>query len=208
MNAIGYIRVSTTGQEESGLGLDAQTAAIQDHADRRGIRLLRIYQDVESGGKHDRQGIQDALLHLQEGGAEALIVAKLDRLTRSLAHFAQIMDTSRRQGWALVAIDLGVDTSTAAGGMLAGVLASFAEYERRLIGERTRAALHAKRAADPDSLRRPHRSIPQALRDRIRELREAGWTLQQIAGLLQEAGVPTAQGGRWRTGTVSWVLTH
>lgn len=208
MNVISYTRVSTRDQGESGLGLEAQTAAIHRYCHERGHTIVASYEDVGSGAKRDRRAFQHASAYLQRGEADALVVARLDRLTRSLTHFAQIMDTSRRQGWALIALDLGVDTTTAAGGMIANVLASFAEYERLLIGERIRDALAAKKAAHPDSLRRPHRSIPDVVRARIRELRGDGWTLQQIASLLHEAGVETAQGGAWRPSTVAWVLGH
>lgn len=82
---------------------------------------------------------------LQRGDACTLVVSKLDRLSRSLVQFAELMERSRRKGWSLVALDLGVDTSTPAGEMMASVLASFAQYERRLIGQRTRDALAVKR---------------------------------------------------------------
>lgn len=88
-----------------------------------------------------------AALEAVEGGqADALCVAKLDRLSRSLLDFAGLMERSRKRGWSLVALDLGVDTSTPSGEMMASVLATFAQFERRLIGERTRAALAEKRA--------------------------------------------------------------
>lgn len=206
MNVVTYIRVSTREQGESGLGLDAQTMAIDRYCQERGHAIIGGYEDVDSGAKRDRRSFQDAMAILRKGEADALVVARLDRLTRSLAHFAQIMEQSRREGWALIALDLGVDTTTAAGGMIANVLASFAEYERLLIGERIRDALAAKKAADPDSLKRPHRSVPDAVRGRIRELRVDGWTLQQIASLLREAGVETAQGGAWRPSTVAYLL--
>ena len=74
------------------------------------------------------------------------MVAKLDRLSRSLLDFAALMEQARSSGWNLVALDLGVDTSTPAGEMMASVLATFAQFERRLIGQRTKDALAVKRA--------------------------------------------------------------
>ena len=75
------------------------------------------------------------------------MVAKLDRLSRSMLDFAALMNAAQKQGWALVALDLGVDTSTPYGEMMANVLATFAQFERRLISQRTKEALAQKRAA-------------------------------------------------------------
>ena len=77
--------------------------------------------------------------------ASVLMVAKLDRLTRSVPQAYEVMDRSRRNGWALVALDLGVDTTTPAGEMMAGVACVFAQFERRLISQRTRDALAVRR---------------------------------------------------------------
>ncbi len=89
--------------------------------------------------------------------ADVLLVAKLDRLTRSLRDFGELAERARKRRWALVCLDLGVDTTTPAGELVAGVVASTAQYERRLIGQRTREALAARRAAGV-RLGRPARS--------------------------------------------------
>jgi DNA invertase Pin-like site-specific DNA recombinase len=83
---------------------------------------------------------------LEAGQADALVVAKLDRLSRSVGDFAGLMDLARRQGWALIALDLGVDTTTPAGEMMANVMASFAQFERRVIAQRTKDALAQAKA--------------------------------------------------------------
>jgi len=133
------------------------------------------------------------------------VVAKLDRLSRSLLDFARLMDRSRREGWQLVALDLGVDTSTPAGEMLAGVLATFAQYERRLIAQRTRDALAVKRSQGA-RLGRPV-LLPAAVRTRIATERAQGATLPAIADGLTRDAVPTAQAGvRWYPSTVAAVL--
>ena len=106
-----------------------------------------------------RPGIREALRLLAAGDADALVVAKLDRLSRSLLDFSGLVEQSRRERWQLVALDLGVDTSTPSGEMLANVLASFAQFERRLIGQRTAEALRAsKRRASGSGDRRCSRS--------------------------------------------------
>ena len=138
------------------------------------------------------------------GGADGLVVAKLDRLSRSLLDFAQLMERSQRKRWAMVALDLGVDTSTPAGEMMASVLAVFAQFERRLIGQRTRDALAVKRA-EGVQLGRP-RTLSMKTRRRIVREREKGATLAAIADRLNAEGVATAQGGRWHPSTVRKVV--
>jgi DNA invertase Pin-like site-specific DNA recombinase len=128
MKVYGYIRVSSAEQRESGLGLEAQRQAIQAEAERRGWDLLHIYADEGLSGKSmsGRTGLQEALQAVEGGEAEALVVSKLDRLSRSLLDFASLMERARRKGWSLVALGLGVDTSTPSGEMMASVLATFA----------------------------------------------------------------------------------
>jgi DNA invertase Pin-like site-specific DNA recombinase len=150
-----------------------------------------------------RPGLTGALEAVEAGEADALLVAKLDRLSRSLVDFSALMERSRRKGWALIALDLGVDTSTPSGEMLANVLAVFAQFERRLIGQRTREALQVKKAAGV-TLGRP-RLLPEEVRSRIRGEREQGSSWPQIAQRLNDEKVPTAQGGRWWPATVRLV---
>jgi DNA invertase Pin-like site-specific DNA recombinase len=134
-------------------------------------------------------------------------VAKLDRLSRSLLDFSALMERSRKKGWALVALDLGVDTTTPAGEMMANVLAVFAQFERRLIGQRTREALAVKRIQGVRLGRRP--VIMPATVTMIREARSRGQTLASIAALLNDESVPTAHGGqRWHVSTVQAVLAR
>jgi DNA invertase Pin-like site-specific DNA recombinase len=201
MRAIGYVRVSTSEQGESGAGLAAQRSAIEAEADRRGFELVDVVEDVASGKDLKRPGVQDALGRLAAGEAAVLVVAKLDRLSRSLLDFAGVVARAEREGWALVALDLGVDTSTASGQLMANVLAAFAEFERKLIGQRTREGLAAKRAAGV-RLGRPL-SLDPAVRERIRADREAGVSFAAIARGLNADAVPTAHGGaQWHPSSV------
>lgn len=200
-DVVGYIRVSTGDQRVSGLGLDAQRASISDACVARGWTLTEIHEDAASGGSTSgRPGLAAALEQLGNGEAGGLVVAKLDRLSRSLADFARVMETSHREGWALVALDLGIDTSTPAGEMMASVVASVAQYERRLIGQRTSEALQAKKAQGV-KLGRP-RSIPDMTINRIMELRAAGVSYRALADHLNAEGVPTGQGGRWHAASL------
>jgi DNA invertase Pin-like site-specific DNA recombinase len=205
--AVAYTRVSTTEQADSGLGLSAQRAAIEAEVDRRAWSLTTVYTDAGASGRSlaNRPALADALDVLRRGEAQTLVVAKLDRLSRSLLDFAGLMQRAQREGWALVALDLGVDTTTPTGRLVASVMASVAEWERETIGQRTKDALAAKRAQGV-RLGRP-RSLDDGTATRIRELRENGLTYQRIADSLTEEGVPTARGGsRWYPSTVSQAL--
>lgn len=133
------------------------------------------------------------------------MIAKLDRLSRSLLDFAAATARAQREGWKVIALDLGVDTSTPSGEMLANVLASFAQFERRLIGQRTAEALRAKRAAGVRLGRPP--VVPDDVRYRIIDARRSGATYAAIAELLNRDRIPTAHGAaRWRSSSVAWAL--
>jgi DNA invertase Pin-like site-specific DNA recombinase len=202
---VGYVRVSTGEQATSGLGLEHQRQAIAEAARLRDVELVEIFEDAGlSGSSLDRPGLTAALETLTTGAADGLIVAKLDRLSRSLLDFAGLMDRSRREGWSLVALDLGVDTSSPQGELMASVLATFAQFERRLIGERTKAALQVKRAQGVQ-LGRP-RSIPDDIVALLRRYRDDGMSFQEIADRLNADGVPTGRSGKWWPATVQQVL--
>ncbi|MER7589345.1 recombinase family protein [Micromonospora sp. NPDC127501] len=205
--AVAYLRVSTEEQAESGAGLAAQRAAIQAEADRRGWTIVAWKEDAGVSGKSldGREGLAEALELVESRQAETLVVAKLDRLSRSLIDFAALMDRARAKRWNLIALDLGIDLSTPAGEFLASVMASAAQWERRIIGQRTKEGLAAKKAAGV-RLGRPA-SLPAEVRSRIIADSAAGKTLAGIARELNAEGVPTAQGGKgWYPSTVRAVL--
>src|SRR5207248_315669 len=152
-----------------------------------------------------RPGVHVALETLRRGEAGALVVAKLDRLSRSMLDFTALMAKATKQGWALVALDCAVDTTTPAGEAMANVLATFAQFERRLIGQRTREALAIKRK-EGVRLGRP-RTLPKQVRRRIQRERAKQRSLGAIANALNTDKVPTAHGGaRWHASTVRAVL--
>lgn len=199
MNVVGYVRVST-GEQDA--GLTAQRAAIRQEADRRGWSLVTIHQDKASArSTRRRPGLAAALADVEGGKAEGLVVAKLDRLSRSLIDFASLMERSRRRHWEIVVLDLNVDTTTPNGEAMAGMLAVFAQWERRMIGQRTREGLAVKRA-EGVRLGRPC-SLDPEVRNRIKAMAEEGESRASIARTLNAEGVPTAQGGRhWYGSTV------
>jgi DNA invertase Pin-like site-specific DNA recombinase len=205
--AVGYIRVSTTDQVDSGGGLAAQRQAIRSEVQRRGWSLLTLCTDEAVSGKSlvGRLALAEALSLVESGQAQVLVVSRLDRLSRSLLDFATLMGQASKQGWNLVALDLGIDLSTPAGEFLASVMAGAAQWERRIIGQRTRDALAAKKAAGV-RLGRPQLITDEVL-VRMAEMRQTGMTFRAIADRLSEEGIPTAQGGlRWYPATVRAAL--
>ncbi len=203
---LGYVRVSTEEQALSGLGLSDQRWVISNEAYRRGWTNVEYVADEGFSAKNlARPGIADALDRLRRAEAGVLVVSKLDRLSRSLLDFAGLMDRAKREGWRLVVLDLAIDTTTASGALMANVMASFAEYERRLISDRTSAALQAKKAQGA-RLGRP-RTTPEAVVNRVVQEREQGRSLRAIADGLNRDGITSAQGGKqWYASTVVGLL--
>ena len=197
-----YRRVSTNEQATS---LQAQQTALQATIDGRGWTLTAEYVDEgRTGGNMNRAALQDALDAMTAGQADVLLVHKLDRLARSVGDFVAMSEKARREGWSLVCLDADVDTSSPVGEMVANVLASFAQMERRLIAQRTSEALQAKKAAG-QRLGQPV-ELPDSVRQTVVARRADGWTLQKIADSLTADGVPTARGGKWYPSTVRHVL--
>lgn len=201
MRAIGYCRVSTEEQGDSRAGLEAQESAIRAEVTHRGWTLVDVRSDVASGKSlRRRDHLGSALRDLRDGKADTLVVAKLDRLSRSVLDFAGVMETANQEGWSLVVLDLGVDTTTTNGELIANIMIALAQWERRIIGDRTRAALDAVRARGT-SLGRKRNVSPETVR-LIRVLRDSGQSYGSIADSLASEGIPTAQGGRWHAATV------
>lgn len=201
---LGYVRVSTSEQATSGYGLAAQQAAIEQECQRRGWVLREIVRDEGKSGKSlERPGLRRALERIAAGEADGLVVSKLDRLSRSVVDFGTLLEWFTHEAEAtLVALDLGIDTSTPGGRLVANVFASVAEWERDTIAARTREGLAAVRASGK-SISRPSIADRPDLRERILELRSSGLTLQAIADTLNAEGVPTVRGAAlWRPSAV------
>jgi len=202
----GYLRVSTEDQASSGAGLEAQRAAITAECERRGwLDRLEWVEDAGFSGKSlDRPGIRSALDVLNTRGG-VLMVAKLDRLSRSVMDFSTMLEQSKRRGWSLVVLDFGVDMLTPGGEAMGNMMATFAQFERRMIGLRTSEGLRQKKLKGV-KLGRPSRIGADALRF-ILEAAAAGASLRSIARDCNARGYPTAQGGRcWYPATVRKVL--
>lgn len=201
MRAIGYCRVSTEEQGDSKAGLESQEATIRAEVAHRGWELIDLRSDVASGkSMRRRDELGRTLRDLRDGRADALVVAKLDRLSRSVLDFAGIMETASLEGWSVVVLDLSVDTTTTNGKLIAHIMIALAQWERELIGDRTKAALVAVRARGT-KLGRPRGVDDETLR-LIRILRDGGKSYAAIARALDAEGIPTAQGGRWHSATI------
>src|ERR1035437_9796463 len=147
MVAIGYVRVSTDKQANSGVSLEAQQEKIQAMAVVQGSTLLDVIVDAgESAKTLDRPGMARLLALVDARKVDAVIIAKLDRITRSVKDLAELLERFTRRGVALVSVAESLDTSTAAGRLVLNIMVSVSQWEREAIGERTRDARHHKRA--------------------------------------------------------------
>ncbi|MWD30335.1 resolvase, partial [Aquicoccus sp. SCR17] len=155
----------------------------------------------------NRPVLAAALADLKAGRADALAVSKLDRLSRSVADFSAMLETASRQGWAVVSLDLGIDTTTITGAAMAQVTCTFAEMERKKIGERTRDGM-AKIKANTGKHMGRRSVLPAETVDRIRADRAAGLSMARIAETLNAEGVPTATGRTWHASTIRQVLNR
>ena len=208
LRMIGYARCSTHEQAVSGLGLVAQEDAITRECERRGWRLERLVRDEGASGKSlDRPGLQSALRAIADGQADGLVCAKLDRLTRSVTDFAALLLWLEDADASFVALDMGVDTSSPSGRLVANLMASVAEWERSVIAARTREGLAAARA-EGRPISQPAVSDNDDLRAMIEEMRAEGATFREIADSLNEASVPTVRGGAcWRASSLQRTLS-
>lgn len=194
----GYLRVSTSEQADSGLGLAAQRETIQRYADSHGWSIV-WYEDAGHSAKSmDRPALQEVLTRLdtplKHRDIDGIVVAKLDRLSRSVADFSGILKVAADRKWSVVAIDLGVDTSTPTGELVANVMMSVSAWERRIIGERTSAALQAAKRQGKHVGR--YSVLPDATAERLLELRQTH-TLAATADALNAEGITTATGLPW-----------
>lgn len=225
---VAYARVSTDRQGRSGLGLEAQEAAIRAFM-RPGDNLLApVFVEVESGRRNDRPQLAKALARCRATGA-TLLVAKLDRLARNARFLLTVVEGSGEGG--VVFCDLPTISAGPVGKFLLTQMAAVAELEAGLIGQRTKAALAAAKARGTKlGGRRPGHRPPDAttiaqgaaaaaaarktaadhfahrVASRIEGMKAAGVSLAGIAAKLMEDGVPTPRGGAWTATAVLRVL--
>ncbi|MGQ2989739.1 MAG: recombinase family protein [Brevundimonas sp.] len=206
---VAYLRVSTTRQGESGLGLESQRETVTRYvADSRG-ELLDEFVEVESGKLKDRPGLLAALALCRKTSA-CLVISRLDRLARNVAFVSSLMDG----GVEFVAVD-----APYANRLMLHILAAFAEHEREMVSARTKAALQAAKArgvilgANGAVLAAKRRaeavSFATTLADAVRDIRADGpTTLQVVSDRLNDLGLLTREGARWSPGTTRRLLAR
>jgi DNA invertase Pin-like site-specific DNA recombinase len=204
---VAYYRVSTKRQGQSGLGLEAQQQLVAPYADD----ILHSFTEVESGKNDARPQLDAALALCRETGA-SILIAKIDRLSRDAAFLMSL----RKAGVEIVAADM-----PNAGTLEFGIRAVFAQHEREEISKRTKDALAAAKArgvklgspnpraggfASGAVRREKQQAAATQAMPIISALREAGASLRAIASKLNDAGIPTALGGKWYAASVRNII--
>lgn len=198
---IGYVRVSTNKQD---IGPEVQRDDLQLAAQRQGWEMTLVEElGVSAATIAQRPLMQQCLRDLKAGLYDGIAVSKLDRLSRSTADGAKMLTDSMAQGWRIVCLDLGCDTSTIMGAGMFNMALNFSEIERRMIGVRTSEAM--KRLSETKHMGMP-RILPEETVLLAVELRESGMTLQAVADELNARDIPTARGGLWTTSKVQTAL--
>ena len=201
---VSYLRVSTQRQGQSGLGIEAQRTAVDQFLRQSGGTLLQEFVEVESGSRRARPVLVQSIALCRKNAA-TLLIAKLDRLGRNVAFVSSLMES----GVEFVAVD-----APYANRLMIHILAAFAEHERTLISERTKAALAAAKArgvklgTNGAKLAWHHRHEAEAfaatLRPYVNSARANGAsTLDELAAALNSAGKTTRQGRPWQASTTS-----
>lgn len=215
---VAYYRVSTARQGRSGLGLEAQQQAVHDYLNGNGWEIVAEHIEVESGKENDRPELEKALAACRLHQA-SLVIAKLDRLSRN----AEFLLRLQNGAVPFVAADM-----PEANEMVVGIMAVVAQAERKMISQRTKAALAAAKArgtklggfrgyVPTEADRRKAVAAKQAkaggrdtdLLPIVEELRETGVTsLRGIAAALNERSIPAPMGGTWHANSVSRLLAR
>ena len=221
MKIVTYIRVSTDKQGRSGLGLDAQRAAIAAYAKNADAVTVAEFQEIESGRNNARPELEKALKMARVMGAK-LVIAKLDRLSRNAAFLLKLQDSN---------VDFVACDMPDANALTVGIMAVIAQAESQMISDRTKAAMQAAKARG-QSFGNPNGAAPlrragkgnsatceaqraaaltraHDLADVLEDLENGGFiTLQAQADELNKRGIKTARGGRWHPNSVSRLRTR
>ena len=219
IKAIGYIRVSTRDQAESGASLASQRTKIETYAILHDLELVEVIDDAGFSAKSlDRPGMTNLLRLIRGRKVGVVVVAKLDRITRSVRDLGELADLFQRSGVEFASVADHIDTSTASGRLVLNVMGSVSQWEREAIGERTSEALAVMRSNG----RLISRHAPYGYRlngqgwiedDReqraislTRRLRAEGLSLRQIAAELERHGHHNRRGRRLSAQTIANVL--
>jgi DNA invertase Pin-like site-specific DNA recombinase len=200
--AIAYIRVSTDKQADQGHSLLAQQEKVNAYASLYDLDIVDYVIETGSAKNLKRDGLQGALAQIKAGKADALIVVKLDRLTRSVADIVYLVETYFNKA-GLLSVSEQIDTRSASGRLVLNVLASVSQWEREVIGERTRAVKQSMKANGLynggivpygkilDNGLLVNNPQEQAIISRAKALRSKGHTLRAIATMFSQEGLRT-----------------
>lgn len=205
---VGYVRVSTEGQAESGLSLEAQREKVRGYCALYDLELIEIIEDAGASAKNlKREGMTRLIELAESGNIEGVVIAKLDRLTRSMRDLHILLERvfSKIE---LHSVAEQVNTASASGRLVLNVLMSVAEWEREAIGERTSTALQAKKARGERMGRAPYGKRweegelvdderEQEVIACVRELRARGLRWSDLISELETRGIKTRSGGTW-----------
>lgn len=219
IKAIGYIRVSTLEQANEGISLLAQANKIRAYAELHDeLELIEVIEDAGiSGTTMKRDGLQKVIELIESQEVDALIVYKLDRLSRKVVDTLNIIERVEDAGAIFHSIREKVDTQSAIGKFFLTITAAFAQMERDVISERTKEALAYKSSqgeylgAVPYGFTLKGSGLTKA-EDEARVIgtivlkRQEGLTLRAIAQYLNDSGIKTKRNGRWYATTVKNVL--
>ncbi len=223
--AVAYVRVSTQEQALEGVSLAAQEERIKAYCSLAGLTLAEVVKEagVSAGiPLADRPGGQTVLEAVKTKRVQHIIALKLDRLFRDAIDALTMTRDWDKTGISLHLVDMGgqaLNTSSAMGRFFLSMMASFAELEKNLIGERTTMAMQHKKAMRQvysptpfgfervgNDLRINEQEIAIILQ--VKVWRESGWSLGKIAKELNQRGVPTKQGKRWYASTIRYLLRN
>jgi DNA invertase Pin-like site-specific DNA recombinase len=219
MKAIGYIRVSTEEQAREGISLDNQKAKIKSYCELNDLNLVEIIEDAGKSGKDlNREGVQVLLERIKGRQVDAVVVYKLDRLSRRVRDTLTLMDLIEKKSVAFHSITERIDTKSAMGKFFLNVMASMNQWERDTISERTRDALHHKIELNERAGQIPYgwvlasdgkALLPNAKEQKaislIRDLYDKGYSYRAICREL-EAEHHKPIGAKWHHQTIKNIL--
>ena len=221
MTTIGYVRVSTEDQAKEGVSLDNQKDKIETYCRLKDLTLVDIVQDAGLSAKNLRRpGVQKVLRLSRKKEIDAVVVYKLDRIFRSTVDALETTRMFDKWGVSFHSIEETLDTQSAMGRFFFTLTAALAEMERRIIGERTKAALSHKRKKNEKTggdipygydltaggILVKNDDEQKAIRW-MRRLNKNRYSLRQICRELEKAGYKTKRGNdRWHPATVAGIL--
>lgn len=220
MRAIGYTRVSTEEQAQQGVSLAAQDERIRIYGRLYDAEITRVYSDEGSSGyKLNRRGLQAALAALEDGEAEAIVIAKIDRLSRNLQDFLHLLSKYFFDRYVLLSVGEQLDLRTPTGRFAVTILAAVAQLQLETGRERTKEALGYKRLRCEytgghvpygwrliEGGKLIQETQEQMTMAHARVLRERGLTMRAIADRLAEAGEYPRTGRRWAPAQIQRLL--